>query len=78
MKQRKQLGLFDPSASNKKRQQVYIPPEPDELDRYAERVCQGMQQQDSKPQHDLIRGFSTFMKLVVRIQAKHLNKGVQP
>lgn len=77
MSEPEQIELFDTNAGRVQRQRVYVPPEADEIDQYAEGVCRRLVQDDEQTRNELIRGFATFMKVIVRINAKHLNKGAE-
>jgi hypothetical protein len=56
----------------------YVPPTPDELDQYADQLCCQMEQsREQLPSIELIQGFATFIKTVVKIKTKALNKGVE-
>ena len=77
MSELKQIELFDRKLGHGNRQYVYIPPEADTIDKYCEFVCRriGQGSDDEQLPNDMLRGFSTFMKMVVKIKAKHLNRG---
>ena len=59
---------------------IYISPSDDAMDAYAQAVCDALEQKfgnpNSESQTEFVRGFSNFIKVVNRIQVKHLNKGV--
>jgi hypothetical protein len=59
---------------------IYISPSDNVVDAYAQAVCDALEQKFGNPANDqkaeFIRGFSNFIKVVNRIQVKHLNKGV--
>ncbi len=59
---------------------IYIRPSDAVVDAYAQAVSDALEQRFGTA-HDyekaeFIRGFSNFIKVVTRIQVKHLNKGV--
>lgn len=59
---------------------IYIPPSDDAVDAYAQAVSVALEHrfghQDDDQKAEFVRGFSNFIKVVNRIQVKHLNKGV--
>ena len=52
----------------------YVPPPLYSIDAYARTVCQAL---DNHASTELIRGFATFMKVVVKIKNQSLNQGGQ-
>ena len=52
----------------------YVPPPLEAIDAYASAVCQAL---DNHASTELIRGFATFMKVVVNIKNRSLNQGGQ-
>lgn len=74
----KQISLFENEAiSSPSRHIEYVSPLPDLLDEYAEAVCTALEQGD-KQTHlcniEVMNGFAMFVKVIVRIQEKHLNR----
>lgn len=53
----------------------YRPPDAEVIDEYAKTVCIQLAQQidPSYAAHDVVLGFSDFVKLVLKLQAKRLN-----
>jgi len=73
-----QIASFDDQPKDRlQRQVVYVPPTPDAIDHYAYAVCKQLGQGDDEQRRNtaFVREFASFMKVVVRITAKHLNKG---
>lgn len=58
---------------------IYIPPPPNEVERYARQLCRGWAENRSPEYGDMafVSGFVRFMKQVVRSQAKQMNNGVR-
>jgi hypothetical protein len=58
----------------------YIPPSSKVIDRYSRKVCQTLAPKfgihDQQQQTELVRGFTNFVKTIVQIHVKYLNKEV--
>jgi hypothetical protein len=57
----------------------YVPPAPEEIDQYIQSVCKELTQKKGTNHcdTDFIRGLTTFMQVIVRIQIGYLNRGVE-
>ncbi|KAB2902710.1 MAG: hypothetical protein F9K27_15875 [Anaerolineae bacterium] len=51
---------------------LYSPPAPEAVDAFARQVCQRLG--TDYMEHEIVDGFSAFIKVVANIQTKHLNK----
>jgi hypothetical protein len=61
------------------RKVVYCPPDDATVDRFAREVCERFAAQQSDPainSGDTVRGFSSFLKLLMRLEANRLNQDV--
>ena len=52
----------------------YIPPASDRVEAYGQQVCHGLGDEFAEP--EVVQGFTQFVKVVIRIAARHLNGGV--
>jgi hypothetical protein len=62
-----------------KRPVEYLPPTPKTIDQYVHAVCRELTQKENRNylDTDFVRGLTTFMNVIVRIQARYLNRGVK-
>ena len=51
---------------------IYTPPPDDVLDAFARRVCRELGEDYTT--HEVMEGFSTFIRVAANIQAKYLNR----
>lgn len=80
MNEPQQLPLLKVSRLHQSQKPVeYVPPAPGQIDQYVHAVCKKLTEKKSTNHcdTDFVRGLTTFMQVVVRIQASHLNRGVQ-
>lgn len=77
MTDQKQSALFRAASSGLSRQVEYEPPPVDVIDAFACAVCQreGQGTPPTTRNTEDMRGFATFLKVVSRSVAKHLNEG---
>lgn len=63
---------------NTYREVTYIPPEHEVLEMYAQSVCDALRKRegDENYRHEVTRGFTEFIKTIVQIQTKYLNRTV--
>jgi len=54
---------------------IYYPPKPEFLDKYSLDVCKGLTKKHGSDYYttEFISEFTNFVKLVVKVQVKHLN-----
>ena len=80
MKQPTHLPLNKPANNANKRGVIYVPPSEKLVETYAHVVYDALQSKSclaaNTNKAEFIRGFSAFIKVINRIQVKHLNKGV--
>lgn len=64
--------------STRKQKVVYVPLPEEIVEKYAYKVCAKLVACDhpSGPDTEIVRGFTSFFKVVAGIQLKYLNKGV--
>jgi len=68
-----------PVEAKKTRPVEYIPPTAEMVEKYAYAVCKQMAQQAGQQtcNMELVRDFTTFLKIIVRMQTNILNRGGQ-
>lgn len=55
---------------------IYEPPDDRQIERYARAVCERFAQQQNDEtlcSSEIVNGFATFLKVLMRIEAKHRN-----
>ncbi len=64
------------NEGSQKRNIIYVPPETEAIEQYARTVCKTFAEKRDAVYGlpETIEGFTTFMKLVVRVKLKHLNR----
>ncbi|HMN11388.1 MAG TPA: hypothetical protein PKD55_03565 [Bellilinea sp.] len=63
--------LTEPNQTKRNSSKVTVcPPSDAHIEAYARKVCQRLSK--GRPDHDLIDGFTRFMKLVVKIRTEQL------
>ncbi|MCL4878520.1 MAG: hypothetical protein KJ064_17805 [Anaerolineae bacterium] len=64
------------NESSQQRNVIYIPPETEAIETYARTVCKTFAEKHDTAygSPEMIEGFTTFMKLVVRVKLKHLHR----
>ncbi|KAB2902361.1 MAG: hypothetical protein F9K27_17050 [Anaerolineae bacterium] len=55
------------------RRVIYLPPASHRLEDYSQQVCHDLGEEFTEP--EVIEGFTQFVKVAVRIMARHLNGG---
>jgi hypothetical protein len=57
----------------------YVPPQLEVIDTYVQKVCKQLTRHNGEDycDTDFVHGLTTFMKLVVSIQIRHLNRGAK-
>lgn len=62
-----------------KRGVIYYPPKPEVLEKYAEAVCETLEQKYGKGflDNEVVQGFGDFFKVVTKIYANYLSRKSQ-
>ncbi len=74
-----QLTLLNPGGKlQSKRSVEYVPPTTELVEKYIHKVCKQLTRKTDQNHcdTDFVRGLTTFMNVVVRIQTRYLNQGV--
>ena len=67
----------NPSPEVSSKEVEYVPPSEEQIEKYATGVCKKFDEQlkADNPDRETRQGFVDFMKLAVKIEAKHRNPG---
>ena len=68
--------MDEPQSQTNTNQVLYFAPKPEAIEKYARFVCNALAERHGEEYRktEIVNGFTNFVKVVVRIHAKHLNR----